>query len=535
MKRLHSLIAATALLSFAHPQARADTEISVDFFHDALAEYGDWREVGDYGYCWQPRDRDPDWRPYADGHWLYTDAGWTWDSEEPFAWAVYHYGRWARLESIGWVWVPGTEWGPAWVSWRRSPQHIGWAPLPPEAEFSHTVGFTTRVDADYDIGPTNYNFVDVRSFGAPRLRAVIIEPRENITIIRETTNITNIRYTNNFIINDGPRYDVISRESSQPIRRLRLDRRVEFSGDARSLRPEQLRASVEGDSFRVLAIPVDKRPATAPKKIAAKVEAAKVDHGWKNAGPAAEVEKLRTKIKSEPAAAPTAPPPKIDKRVVVPGESPVPEPVPKETPPKEKRKDGVRPTNPDARPIPEGTPPPPVKPVPPDRHPGNPNKLPKPEKPEPPAPPTAVDPAPPIPPKKGDAKEPMKPSVPADGPPTEKPRGRKPRVDVPEPARKLPPEAVEPTPDKPLREKPVREKPAPEKDEAKPKSEKPAPHNAEHPTPPEPRGQPGKQARPQPGTPPAAPGDQPGAAPDKGKGKHKGDKKDDGKPDETGR
>jgi hypothetical protein len=183
----------------------------LDFFHDNLESYGEWREVGDYGYCWQPRDVDRDWRPYSDGQWIYTDAGWTWDSDEPYSWAVYHYGRWARVDRIGWVWVPGTEWGPAWVSWRRSPRHVGWAPLPPEARFTRSVGFGGRVDADFDIGPTNYNFVEVRNFGAPRLRSVIVQPRENITIINQTTNITRIKYVNNVVYNEGPQYDVISR------------------------------------------------------------------------------------------------------------------------------------------------------------------------------------------------------------------------------------------------------------------------------------------------------------------------------------
>ena len=33
------------------------------------------------------------------------------------------------------MWVPGTEWGPAWVAWREGEDAIGWMPLPPEAEF----------------------------------------------------------------------------------------------------------------------------------------------------------------------------------------------------------------------------------------------------------------------------------------------------------------------------------------------------------------------------------------------------------------
>src|SRR5207245_161040 len=82
-------------------------------------------ELGD---VWQPgQAQSRTWRPYTDGHWVYTDVGWTWVSEEPFGWATYHYGRWTRLRNIGWVWVPGDEWAPAWVSWRKSSDYVGWA------------------------------------------------------------------------------------------------------------------------------------------------------------------------------------------------------------------------------------------------------------------------------------------------------------------------------------------------------------------------------------------------------------------------
>ena len=301
MKRLYSILAATLFAGAAISSAQGAVQLSVDFFHDNLEAHGDWREVGDYGYCWQPRDVDRNWRPYRDGRWLYTDAGWTWDSDEPYSWAVYHYGRWARVDRIGWVWVPGTEWGPAWVSWRRSERHVGWAPLPPEATFTRSIGFNVRVDGDYDIGPTNYSFVDVRDFGSRRLSRVIIAPQQNITIINRTTNITNITYVNNTVINNGPQYDVISRESALPIRKLKLDRREEFEGDPRSVKPDQLRSIVKGDSVRIAAPTFDAAPAKAPRKVVAKVEKAEVNRGWKDAGTTEEVAKLRTKIKEEPA------------------------------------------------------------------------------------------------------------------------------------------------------------------------------------------------------------------------------------------
>ena len=62
---------------------------SYETFYRKLEPYGAWRETSDYGYVWQPRvaQQSRDWRPYTDGRWTYTDAGWTWASDEPFGWA----------------------------------------------------------------------------------------------------------------------------------------------------------------------------------------------------------------------------------------------------------------------------------------------------------------------------------------------------------------------------------------------------------------------------------------------------------------
>lgn len=298
MKYFLSLIIAAFLLGGELPQAQAETAITVDFFYDALEPHGEWIEVGDYGYCWHPREVTQEWRPYTQGTWAYTDAGWTWISDEPHGWATYHYGRWVDVESAGWVWVPDTEWGPAWVSWRRSETHIGWAPLPPEASFRRTVGLSSWVDSYYDIGPASYSFVELRNLGAPRLATVILEPRQNITIINETRNITKITYVNNVIVNEGPEYEVVSRVSAQPIRRLRLDRRADFGGDIRAVRSEQFRPTVVGDSLRVMA-PMVQPGSGAPKRIARKLANVQINRGWKNAGPPEQVEKLRMKVKAE--------------------------------------------------------------------------------------------------------------------------------------------------------------------------------------------------------------------------------------------
>src|SRR5450755_4063816 len=149
---------------------------SYDTFYRKLEPYGAWRESADYGYVWQPRaaQESRNWRPYTDGRWAYTDAGWTWISGEPFGWATYHYGRWVRLSRVGWVWVPGDEWAPAWVSWRTSKDYVGWAPLPPEARFDRRSGIRNWADNYYDIGPDQYAFVPTNEFTSERVRRVVV-------------------------------------------------------------------------------------------------------------------------------------------------------------------------------------------------------------------------------------------------------------------------------------------------------------------------------------------------------------------------
>src|SRR5947199_9104608 len=98
-------------------------------FYEPLTPYGRWEVVGGYGRCWIPSRVESDWRPYSNGHWERTEAGWYWASDEPWAWATYHYGRWDFTPRFGWYWVPHIEWAPAWVSWHHGGGYLGWAPL----------------------------------------------------------------------------------------------------------------------------------------------------------------------------------------------------------------------------------------------------------------------------------------------------------------------------------------------------------------------------------------------------------------------
>lgn len=281
------------------PTADADEDYGA--FYTRLDPYGSWLETANYGYVWQPQtaERSNSWRPYTNGRWVYTDAGWTWYSEEPFGWATYHYGRWTRLRSIGWVWVPGDEWAPAWVSWREGNDYVGWAPLPPEARFERGTGIHHWADNYYDIGPEQYTFVPTRGLGDRQIDRAILPSDRNVTIINQTTNITNITYNNTTIVNRGPDYDALHGRTAQPIERLRLERRTSFDRN-------NPRTVVRGEALQMPAPVIGRsRGGQRPQNIRRNVGNATVERGWQRVGAAAQ--QIRNKMKAEATPPPDAP------------------------------------------------------------------------------------------------------------------------------------------------------------------------------------------------------------------------------------
>ncbi|SRR6266540_535757 len=300
MKKILFALTMLACVVSALPQARG-ADVSIDFFYNNLSG-GNWIEVEGYGYGWQPdiAVSDPNWRPYADGYWAYTDYGWTWISYEDFGWAAYHYGRWANLADYGWTWFPGSnlDWGPAWVSWRTGGDYIGWAPLPPRGPGVIYEGqpIGARVDIEYDIGPEYYNFCDVRFIGEPVLRDRIFPPTQNITYITNTVNVTNITVQNNVVYNYGPDYNAVNTYSSRPIQRLTIERQT--AADLSAAAKSGALTKVQGNKLVVAAPPkLAKAPPTvAPPAVKAKVAQPKIEHGWAGVPDKA---KLEQKIKTE--------------------------------------------------------------------------------------------------------------------------------------------------------------------------------------------------------------------------------------------
>jgi hypothetical protein len=196
--------------------------VDIGIFYEELAPYGEWIRVDRYGWVWSPYGVDYDWRPYQEGHWVWTDYGWTWVSHEPFGWATYHYGRWYYDPYYGWVWVPGRQWGPSWTAWREGDGFVGWAPLPPDDSIHAGIqigNFNFRFDA---IKRFSWNFVESRRFLEPRLRPHIARSVRNVNIINNTNNVTNYNIVNNNIVNNSIQVNNIERRTGRSVPKYTL-------------------------------------------------------------------------------------------------------------------------------------------------------------------------------------------------------------------------------------------------------------------------------------------------------------------------
>ena len=207
-----------------------DPEVaSVDYFHEQLSPYGQWVVREGYGMVWVPQVR-AGWRPYTSGHWVYTDQGWAWVADEPWGWAAFHYGRWYYEQEIGWAWVPGTVWAPAWVAWRHGGGYLGWAPLGP------AVGFTYESGLDFGgvvISAGFFTFVGERDILAPRVSTVIVSSTRNVTIVNNTTNITNYGVVNGRIVNSGVSAERVAQVTGRPVPRVTVASMARATGNAK--------------------------------------------------------------------------------------------------------------------------------------------------------------------------------------------------------------------------------------------------------------------------------------------------------------
>ena len=204
----------TAAILAPPTQARADAYAEVSF-EASLAPYGQWVVVAHHGRVWRPRGVAAGWRPYFHGRWIWTADGWFWDSDEPWSWATYHYGRWYVDPVYGWLWVPGYTWAPAWVTWRFGGGAIGWAPLLP--------GFSVWWTAGYPVYRSAWVFVPERRFVGVRVDGVAYSPARTSAFL-STTGLAPPRSVSGASAPrlGGPPRRYVERQIGRPIAQVRM-------------------------------------------------------------------------------------------------------------------------------------------------------------------------------------------------------------------------------------------------------------------------------------------------------------------------
>jgi len=213
-----------------------DDNVSLETFYEELAPYGVWINDPQYGRVWRPDVDQDEFRPYyTRGHWEMTKYGNTWVSDYDWGWAPFHYGRWHHQNRRGWVWIPGRQWGPAWVSWRSGGGHYGWAPMGPGININVNIG---RIPDFWWVFVPQRN-IYYRSY--PHY-----DWRRNNHIYHNTVIINNI-YVNNSNRNryyTGPRADEIRKITRQPVTIHDVRNQRPRYANGRDNRPEVNRGSV---------------------------------------------------------------------------------------------------------------------------------------------------------------------------------------------------------------------------------------------------------------------------------------------------
>src|SRR5690606_3786408 len=110
-------------------------------------------------------------------------------------------------------WVPGNVFAPAWVSWRRSPDYVGWAPLPPQED-----GFQVSIEINIgDPEPDDWFFIPTRSFLQPNLSLEIVFGEDEPSVFERTEPVGPVVIQNNVVINNVIDIDFIQQATNQEV------------------------------------------------------------------------------------------------------------------------------------------------------------------------------------------------------------------------------------------------------------------------------------------------------------------------------
>jgi hypothetical protein len=187
--------------------------------------------------------------PYTNGQWVYTDAGWYFRAANDYEEITHHYGRWVFTPVMGWVWMPGRVWAPAWVDWREDDDYFAWEPIPPRIYIVNDVILTPPVYEDRYIfverthfyEPEIYNYVYTFNGHGPHIK------------IKDMRRLDGIMVINNTVINRGPDIGVVQNIRGSTIEMVKVNKvkdigDVKFNGkEINSYSPHFTKVKIKGN------------------------------------------------------------------------------------------------------------------------------------------------------------------------------------------------------------------------------------------------------------------------------------------------
>jgi hypothetical protein len=174
----------------------------------------------------------PVYKPYSNGQWINTEDGWYFKAPTPAEEITSHYGRWTQNDRLGWLWVPGRVWSPAWVDWRENDDYVAWTPVPPHVYLS---GSTLNVPAIDD--ENKYVIIEKKNFTEPQLYKYMYLENKNKIMIKEMKKVDGVMIVNRTVINKGPEVSVIEKKTGKTIEKVKLNKSdnrndVKYTSDA---------------------------------------------------------------------------------------------------------------------------------------------------------------------------------------------------------------------------------------------------------------------------------------------------------------
>ena len=125
---------------------------------------------------------------------------------------------WLNNPRYGWVWRPGNIWAPAWVAWRNTSEHAGWAPLPPGAPLN----LGGRSPAAFGLTASSFVFVRFEYFLKPHVESFAESPNDAAVLFRSSTAANNYTVSGGKIFNLGVTTSQISSAIHRPVRQFAL-------------------------------------------------------------------------------------------------------------------------------------------------------------------------------------------------------------------------------------------------------------------------------------------------------------------------